>query len=262
MKHSLDKPVKIVMIGAGGTGSYVAMHLYRLMHCLTAPHGGNGGRNVRIIIADGDSVEEKNLVRQHFTPADLGLNKAQVIAERYASAFSMKAEYVPDFIEDKARLHELVKPAFTTGIKDTVMPYRELVILLGCVDNNKSRKLCNEVFYECKDLIYIDSGNGEYSGQVVCGVRRKGRTLAKPVGFYYPDVLEDTDKFPTELSCAEASASAPQTIAANMTAATMVVNLLHNILVLGDNKVKSVSFSTKTLNSQPITETRKKQNAA
>jgi hypothetical protein len=121
--------------------------------------------------------------------------------------------------------------------------------------------LCNDVFYECNDLIYIDSGNGEHSGQVVCGVRRNGRTLSKPIGGVYPDVLEDTDKFPTELSCAEASVSAPQTIAANMTAATMVVNLLHNILVFGENKVKTVSFSTKTLNVQPVSEKRKRKAA-
>jgi molybdopterin/thiamine biosynthesis adenylyltransferase len=250
----MDRPVKIVMLGAGGTGSYVAMHLYRLMHCLD--------RHVRIIIADGDSVEEKNLVRQHFTAYDLGANKAKALAERYAGAFKMEAEYIPDFIEDKARLLELLKPVFTTGIKNTFVPFRETVILIGCVDNNKSRRLCNDAFYECKDLTYIDSGNGEHSGQVVCGVRRNGRTLYKPIGGVYPDVLEDTDKFLTELSCAEASISAPQTIAANMTAATMVVNLLHNIIVLGDNKVKTVSFSTKTLNALPVTETKRKRKAA
>ena len=254
MRHSTETPVKIVMIGAGGTGGYVAMHLYRLMYCLV--------RNVRIIIADGDSVEQKNLVRQHFTAADLGSNKARVLAERYASAFKLEAEYIPDFIEDKEKLRQLVHPEIVPSGKTHWPKLEETVILLGCVDNNKSRRLCNEVFYECVDLIYIDSGNGEHSGQVVCGVRRHGRTLSKPVGGIYPDVLEDTDKFPTELSCAEASVSAPQTIAANMTAATMVVNLLHNILVLGENKVKSVSFSVKTLNVQPVAETRRKNKAA
>ena len=254
MRYSANKPVKIVMLGAGGTGSYVAMHLYRLMHCLN--------RHVRIIIADGDSVEEKNLARQHFTVYDLGKNKAKVIAERYAAAFRMKAEYIPDFIEDKERLKELLKPVYSTGEKNTFIPYKEMVILLGCVDNNKSRCLCNDVFYECDDLIYIDSGNGEHNGQVVCGVRRKGKTMSKPVGFVYPDILEDTDKFPTELSCAEASISAPQTIAANMTAAAMVVNLLHNILVLCDNKVKTVSFSTKTLNVLSTAEKKRKRKTA
>ena len=41
-------------------------------------------------------------------------------------------------------------------------------------------------------------------------VRRSGKTYYPPIGVVYPDVLEDTDKFPTELSCAEASVSVPQ----------------------------------------------------
>ena len=254
MRYPTGTPIKVIMLGAGGTGSYVAMHLYRLLHCLD--------RRVRIIIADGDSVEEKNLVRQHFTVADLGQNKAQVIAERYASAFKMKAEYIPDFIEDKERLLQLLKPDIVRIRKNSWLMLEETVILLGCVDNNRSRRLCNEAFYECKDLIYIDSGNGEHSGQVVNGIRRNGRTLSKPVGAIYPDILDETDKFPSERSCAEASVSAPQTIAANMTAATVVVNMLHNILVLGDNRVKSVTFSTRAINVQPVSETRKKRKAA
>ena len=250
MKYPTNTPIKILMLGAGGTGSYVAMHLYRLAHCL--------GRRVRIIIADGDSVEQKNLVRQHFTARDLGANKARALAERYAGAFKMKAEYIPDFIEDKARLVELLKPSRAAGARHMAHAPNETTILLGCVDNNKSRRLCNEAFYECRDITYIDSGNGEHSGQVVCGVRRNGRTLYKPIGSAYPDILEDTDKFPTELSCAQASISAPQTIAANMTAATIMVCLLHNILVLGDNRVKAASFSTKTMNVQPVAETKRK----
>jgi hypothetical protein len=187
------------------------------------------------------------------------VNKARVIAERYASAFKMEAEYIPDFIEDAERLSELLNPE-NIGVYDKRQRikkqplYRnipETVILIGAVDNNKSRKLCHEVFMASRDLIYIDSGNGEFSGQVVCGVRRNGRTLSKPVAKLYPEVLEETDKFPSELSCAEASVSAPQAITANVTAATAVVDFLYNILVVGENRVESVSFSTKSVNVQP-----------
>ncbi len=253
MRYPTGTPVKIIMLGAGGTGSYIAMHLYRLAHCLERP--------VRIIIADGDSVEEKNLVRQHFTRADLGKNKAQILAERYATAFGMKAEYIPDFIEDREHLQKLITPD-CVRMPRLYIGLPEMVILIGAVDNNKSRRLCNEVFYSEKDIIYIDSGNGEFSGQIVCGIRRNGKTMYKPVGQIYPDVLEDTDKFPSELSCAEASVSAPQTIAANMTAATIVVTMLYNILALGDIRVKMAPFSTKTLNVQPVTETRRTRKKA
>lgn len=239
MKISLARPIKIVMLGAGGTGGYAAPHIYRLLHVL--------GRPVRFIIADGDVIEEKNLVRQNFVYSDLGENKAKILAERYATAFGMEIEYIPEFIEDDNRLIELVTP-YKSGYPDNIS---EIVILIGAVDNNKSRQMCHRIFKKMEELIYVDSGNGEYTGQVVCGIRRKNRTYYKPIGDIYPDVLIETDKFPTELSCAEAAVSAPQSITANIMAATAIVSYVYNILVLGSIDVRSVTFSTKTVNLKP-----------
>ena len=244
MKFSLDKPVQILMLGAGGTGGHIAPHLYRLLHALDRP--------VSVIIADGDIVEEKNLVRQNFIASDLGRNKAQVLAERYASAFGMEAHYIPAFIESEDKLMDLVRSdQYSAGPYSYLQP-AELSILIGAVDNNRSRQLCHQVFQKSDDLIYIDSGNGEFTGQVVCGIRRKGKTYYKPVGDVYPDILESADKFHTELSCAEASLSAPQSIVANIMAATAVVSYVYNILVLGSIEVRSVTFSTKQVNLKPF----------
>ena len=130
--------------------------------------------------------------------------------------------------------------------------------------NGKSRQLCHRMFYRATELIYIDSGNGEFTGQVVCGVRRGGKTYYPPIGIVYPDVLVETDKFPTELSCAEASVSAPQSMAANITAATIVVDMVYNILATGSSTVRKVTFSTQTVNVRPElqkTSTRRKQAA-
>lgn len=254
MKFSKKRPVKVVMLGAGGTGGHIAPHLYRLLYALD--------RQVRFIICDGDVVEEKNLVRQNFIPADLGENKAKVLAERYSTVFGMETKYVPAFVETEERLRELLTPdVWYTGVY-SVNVFREQVILIGAVDNNKSRQLCHRVFLQAKELIYIDSGNGEYTGQVVCGVRRGGKTYYPPIGMVYPDVLEETDKFPTELSCAEASVSAPQSMAANITAATAVVDMVYNILTLGDSTVRQVTFSTKTVNVRPEIQKRKGVKAA
>lgn len=207
-------------------------------------------------------MEEKNLVRQNFIPADLGENKAKVLAERYSTVFGMETEYVPAFVETEERLRELLTPeVLYTGVY-SVEAVREQVILIGAVDNNKSRQLCHRVFLQAKELIYIDSGNGEYTGQVVCGIRRGGKTYYLPIGMVYPDVLEETDKFPTELSCAEASVSAPQSMAANITAATAVVDMVYNILTLGDSTVRQVTFSTKTVNVRPAIQKRKGVKAA
>ncbi len=246
MIFSKTQPVKIVMIGAGGTGGHIAPHLYRLLCALDRP--------VRFIVCDGDTVEEKNLVRQNFTKADLGENKAKVTAERYSNAFGLETSYVPSFIEDIGTLTGLTQPVCWHNIqtaedgtvtRDTVP---ELVILIGAVDNNRSRQLCHEVFMAAEDLIYIDSGNGEYTGQVVCGVRQNGRTVSPPVGLRYPDMFQTDDLFPSEVSCADASVSAPQTIAANLMAATAVVAMVYNILVLGSSTAEQSTFSTRTVN--------------
>jgi len=243
MKFSATRPIKIIMLGAGGTGGHIAPHLYRLLYALDRP--------VRVIIADGDIVERKNLIRQNFIQADLGRNKAQVLAERYAAAFGLAVEYIPAFIEDEERLLSLVESARMYNHEHRRYE-QELVILIGAVDNNRSRQLCHAVFKQSADLIYIDSGNGEYTGQVVCGIKRKGRIYYKPIGDVYPDVLEPTDKFPTQLSCAEASVSAPQSIVANIMAATVVVSYIYNILVCGEITVRSTTFSSKTMTVKPL----------
>ena len=81
MKFPMDRPVKIVMLGAGGTGGYIAPYLYRLLHMLDRP--------TRFVICDGDIVEPKNLDRQNFVPADVGENKARILAERYSTVLGM-----------------------------------------------------------------------------------------------------------------------------------------------------------------------------
>ena len=58
MKVNRYNGFKIILIGAGGTGGYIAPHLYRIAFA--------SGCTARIIIADGDIVEEENLIRQNF----------------------------------------------------------------------------------------------------------------------------------------------------------------------------------------------------
>lgn len=238
MKFNECDRFKIILIGAGGTGGYIAPHLYRIAYST---------RHVkRIIIADGDIVEEKNLIRQNFVDYDIGKNKAQVLAERYAKVFGIETEYIPDFIEDEITLSEVMQPAFI-GV-----PKNEWVILIGAVDNNRSRQLCHKIFKKAHNLIYIDSGNGEYTGQVVCGIRKNGRTIAKPVAGLYPDILQDNEKFPTELSCAERSVSAPQSIAANLFASTIVTSILYQIIVCGNLSVRKTTFSSQSMNTRTL----------
>jgi PRTRC genetic system ThiF family protein len=251
MKYSKTAPVKIVLLGCGGTGGYVIPHLYRI--CFAS------GRACRVVVCDGDIVEDKNLIRQNFIAQDVGENKARVLAERYSAAFGIEAEYVPDFIESAQELARLVKPDFEYTPYSGVKTQR--VILVGCVDNNRSRRICHEVFMSAENLVYIDSGNGESTGQVVCGVRQNGRTIYKPVGGIYPDLFMEEDKFPSELSCAERSESAPQSVTANLAAASAVVSFLYNLLIAGELTTRYVTFSGKIISMRAVTVKKRKRAA-
>lgn len=233
MKLAKNRPVTIVIIGAGGTGGYVIPHLYRI--AFSSEH------HCRIIIADGDVVERKNLIRQNFAECDIGENKAEVMAERYSEVFGIETEYIPDFIESEEQLCDLLH---VSGRWDEPKP---IGILIGAVDNNRSRIMCHNVFNQLDDIIYIDAGNGEYTGQVVCGVKQSGKVMSKPVARVYPDILTDAEKFPSELSCAERSVSAPQSIAANLFASTAVASMLYYLLIEGDLKTNRMTFSSRRL---------------
>ena len=105
--------------------------------------------------------------------------------------------------------------------------------------------MCHEVFQESRNIIYIDSGNGEYTGQIVCGIRKNGRTITKPVAGIYPDILQGDEKFPTELS-------APQSIAANLFASTIVASILYQLIICGELVVRKTTFSSMTMNTKTL----------
>ena len=66
-------------------------------------------------------------------------------------------------------------------------------------------------------------------------------------GFSLENILTDTEKFPPELSCAERSVSAPQSIAANIFAATAISTMLYYLLAKGELETTRIAFSSRRL---------------
>ena len=75
--------------GAGGLGSNCAVMLAR---------SGVG----RLIVIDGDAVEERNLNRQHYFPRHIGMRKAEALAEQIAELAPQTAvEALPLWLDEK-----------------------------------------------------------------------------------------------------------------------------------------------------------------
>jgi len=224
----------IVQVGCGGTGGYVQYFLSRLLYSIK-------NERTRYVLCDGDLVEDENLCRQNFVVADLGQNKAEKLAVRYGNVYNLPIEYVDSYIEDQDTLIQLL----------SVNRIHDIPILIGAVDNNASRQLFHQVFNTLDTIIYIDSGNDEITGQVVCGVKYKGDVLLPPLGDVYPDVLEDHDTtFKSQVSCGEQVISEPQNIATNIMAGHIVFGFLNDLVVRRSLKVHMTTFNSETMSAR------------
>lgn len=236
-------PHKILVVGCGGTGGHLIPHLARFISVLR-----EGGTDINLVIADGDGVEKKNLKRQNFIEPDLGKNKAQILARRYSNAFGFEIEAITKDLENMNAINAAIHN----------IAYGRSAMVIGCVDNNASRKVISEWFHNgdgvgtASGRFWIDSGNEENSGQVVCGfhpntyvrIDKKAGNISLPNVFeLYPDLEQSEDKFNSSLSCAERAQSAPQNMQTNVTAATIIMNFLQKILMLQPINSHAVSFS-------------------
>ena len=174
---------EIVVVGCGGTGSWLLPKLVKTI---------NDGirksiirKDVKLILIDGDIVEEKNLVRQNFIEQDIGQNKAEVMASRYGPHLINEngAIFIDKYIADSERYEKL-----TAKDKDFYFNFEEMYNFLECysipsaqrgmkysrvvfnlVDNNIARQTLHKVVSGMIDNDYktyvIDVGNDMYNGQ-------------------------------------------------------------------------------------------------
>lgn len=217
--NGYDIPNNIFVVGCGGTGGHLIPHLARFV----ATQQKEITKKINLVIADGDIVEQKNLSRQNFVMGDLGKNKAAVMASRYSRAFGFEITAVTKDIEKVEDFHN-----FSSHYGQS--------LIIGCVDNNASRKIINQRFNDGHTCFWIDSGNEESVGQVVCGFTgisySGGRNpICMPSVFeVFPEMATEDAKFNSELSCADRAQSAPQNMQTNVTAATIIMNYAQKIL--------------------------------
>ena len=230
----------IIIVGTGGTGSHLVSFLSQLI-------GNNDTYKVKhnITLIDGDIVEEKNLRTQKFLPEDVGRLKAEVLADRYSGVFGIDIGYIDKYIESENDIKKLLEYKGTSHYN----------IIVSCVDNNKARRIIDNVFNDknVRNTIYIDTGNSsgqdELVGQTVVGYKAFTQTVLPSVSTYFPEMLKDEE--PTEtISCAEAMVRNIQNIGANITSACNTFNILNNII--GFNQITSdlVIFNATNLSTE------------
>jgi PRTRC genetic system ThiF family protein len=222
--------LRLVLVGCGGTGSWLAPSIARLAYTLAEE-----ARAVSLTFVDPDTVEAKNVPRQNFCEAEIGRNKAQSLALRYGTAWGLDIKAVADrFDKQLLGWHE-------TG---------DVTLLVGCVDNAEGRRALAKAIQErngnpisddyAPSLWWLDCGNTHSGGQVLLGstprvdemrsalVRRSYWKALPSPALQRPELLEALPEEieGTALSCAEIALRNRQSLFVNQAIAAVAAEYL------------------------------------
>ncbi len=243
--------ISIYLVGTGGTGSFLAQSLARL-----AWHARTRGVQVELTFVDPDRVEEKNVGRQLFCPAEIGQYKAETLAIRFNAAFGLRIRAVPH-------------PVATLAREFPKQQCQDTVLVMGAVDNHLARRDIHRLVSEGRDW-WCDAGNEQVAGRVYIGnLDKHQRAYLQPgidafgwcrgvplPSLQDPGLLEPEVIQTSPLSCADLTAQDAQSLMMNQMMAAVAAQyatdfVLHRRLITYRSVV---SLDPPTVVSAPITE--------
>lgn len=201
-----------VVVGAGGTGSLIARDIPKLMI----------DSKCKMLLIDGDNVERKNMKRQSYQEQDIGENKAISLSKK------INALYGPIcYTYDKYLTNDELFVQINKLINHNTIP-----IIIGCVDNDSTRKILERNFIMFPNAVYMDSANSEYEGNIFVSLRKHNELIGALRSQSYD--LEE-DMHPLDISCQEQAANNTQFLVTNLKMATALFEHCDQIM---KNKVK------------------------
>lgn len=215
------RPLKVVVVGCGGTGGFVAEGLCRLLP-----------KDATLILIDHDRVEPHNLIRQNFVAGDVGRFKSQALAERFAMEYGRKVGYC--VLPFTRHLHKA--SALGGSLQEQLLVN---CLIIGCVDNAVARQEIRAA--TTMGNWWLDSGNGRNSGQVLLGNSDEAMFLMK--AFHPQDQTVHALPLPSmqlpgllipapapKRDCAQAVADDEQSPVINQAMSVLVLDMMHGII--------------------------------
>ncbi|MBB2984203.1 PRTRC genetic system ThiF family protein [Paraburkholderia tropica] len=227
----LSRAWKVVVVGAGGTGSALLPSLARLHHAMLEL-GHPGG--IECVVFDDDTVSEFNVGRQGFYPNDVGQYKATLLVNRLNLLMGTNWRAAPQRVDPSTALRA--------------------DIVIGCVDSRAARHAIVESARRGGCRYYLDCGNETDRGQVILGEFGKPRPDRLPhVGDLFPDMLNaKNDKGDDTPSCSMADALRKQSLVINQAIAVQAFNLLWSLFRNGGLTFSAVFVNLATGRTNPV----------
>jgi PRTRC genetic system ThiF family protein len=221
----LERQVRVLVVGCGGTGSAVIAGLPYLHQSLVA-HGHPGGLHVTVV--DGDTISPANCVRQPFARSEIGLNKAIVLVNRLNLFWGLKWEAIPAYL----RPGTFISRSYSG---DDLRAH----IVVGCVDTRAARATIRDAVGNWSTVSYwLDLGNNADSGQFILGEplnerNRRAKLRPRSAPELFPEIADPNLDNDGEPSCSSAEALERQEPFVNSTLAQHALALLARLFRYG-----------------------------
>lgn len=221
--HMLDpdllrRPVRVLVVGCGGSGSAIAGGLpYLHQAMLVAGHPGG----LHVTVMDGDVISATNCIRQPFCSTEIGLAKAVVMVSRLNLFWGMTWTAAAEHLTSQTDMSNFD-------------------IVIGCVDTRAARQLIQARVHgwRCRVAYWLDLGNSADSGQFVLGQPLNGRNRRsahrlRTASEIFPELTVETLDERDGPSCSAAEALERQEPFVNQTLAQHALALLARLLRYG-----------------------------
>jgi PRTRC genetic system ThiF family protein len=222
----LERQVRVLVVGCGGTGSAVVAGLPYLHQSLVA-RGHPGGLHVTVL--DGDTISPANCVRQPFARSEIGQNKAVILVNRLNLFWGLKWEAVPVYL----RPGTIISRGYSG---DDLRAH----IVVGCVDTRAARAaICDAVGKSSRVSYVVDAGNIADSGQFIMGEplnerNRRSRLRLRMAPELFPEIADPSLDNDGEPSCSAVEALERQSPFVNFTLAQHALALLARLFRYGE----------------------------
>jgi PRTRC genetic system ThiF family protein len=222
----LERQVRVLVVGCGGTGSAVVAGLPYLHQALVA-RGHPGGLHVTVI--DGDTISPTNCIRQPFARSEIGLNKAIILVNRLNLFWGLKWEAAPAHLKPGSYISRSYSG-------DDLRAH----IVIGCVDTRGARAVIRDAVSNWSTVSYwLDLGNNADSGQFILGEplnerNRRARLRLRSSADLYPEIVDASLDNDREPGCSAIEALERQEPYVNATLAQHALALLARVFRYGE----------------------------
>lgn len=250
---SPTNPIRVHVIGAGGTGSKFMTALMEINHSLLElDHPG-----LDVHLWDDDIITASNIGRQRFAESEKDLYKSQAIINRLNrwAGTNWKAETRKFQREDNGNLPIGAGASIYISCADTVTSRIEIAEILNSLGKEYG-------FHRDKGRYWLDMGNTRFSGQGLLSTigkieqptSKKFKTFEKLPSIIeeYGEVMRNSEQNDDTPSCSLAESLARQDLFINSTIAQLGASLLWNLLKNGMTENRGFFLNLQNFKSQPI----------